>query len=71
MQGGELILHRRPGRWMLWRDTVVRPRHNLMAAFACHSFSHHSVPPIVAQSAPRNFIQITVSSSYDAWPSMN
>lgn len=69
MQGGDLVLHRRPGSWLAWRDSVVRPRHNLMAAFACHASSHHSVPPIVAQSAPRNFIQITVSSSYDAWPS--
>lgn len=68
MQGGELVLHRRPGSWLTWRDSVVRPRHNLMAAFACHPFSHHSVPPIVAQSKPRNFLQITVSSSCDAWP---
>jgi hypothetical protein len=68
MQGGDLVLHRRPGSWLAGRDAVVRPRHNLMTAFACHAFSHHSVPPIVSQSAPRNFVQITVSSSIDSWP---
>lgn len=68
MQGGELVLQRRPGSWLARRDLVVRPRHNLMAAFACHAHSYHCVPPITAQSAPRNFIQITVSSSFDAWP---
>lgn len=67
MQGGELVLQRPPGSWLARRDVVVRPRHNLMAAFACHAHSYHSVPPITAQSAPRNFIQIAVSSSFDAW----
>jgi hypothetical protein len=68
MQGGELVLHRRPGGWWPRRDVVVRPCHNLMAAFACHSHSHHSVSPVTAQTAPRNFLQILVSSSVDAWP---
>jgi hypothetical protein len=26
------------------------------------------VSPIIGQSAPRNFLQILVSSSVDAWP---
>jgi hypothetical protein len=68
MQGGDLVLHRRPGGWWPRRDVVVRPCHNLMAAFACHPYSHHSVSPVTAQSAPRNFLQILVSSSVDAWP---
>jgi hypothetical protein len=67
MQGGDLILHGRAGGWLPRRDTVVRPRHNLMAAFACHGLSRHSVSEIVAQTAPRNFLQFHVSSSADAW----
>jgi hypothetical protein len=71
MQGGNLTLHRRQkASWIDLADVVVRPTHNRMAAFACHANSWHSVPPITAQSAPRNYLQITVSSSIDAWPSV-
>jgi 2OG-Fe(II) oxygenase superfamily len=68
MVGGDLILwsdDRSPD------DTIsrlVQPRHNRMVAFAAHGRSFHSVPPITSQQGFRNFIQVTVSSSVDAWP---
>ncbi len=68
MQGGDLVLHRKQKSWTSWGDVVVRPAHNRMVAFACHANSWHSVPETVSQAAPRNFLQITVSSSVDAWP---
>src|SRR5262249_16719721 len=72
MVGGDLVLHGNRKRW--WQvgrsnDQIVRPRHNLMAAFPCYAESIHSVPEIVRQTKPRNYVQIHVSSSYDAWPS--
>jgi hypothetical protein len=71
MRGGELVLHgNRKHWWELGKShsVAVRPRHNRMVAFPCHASSNHSVRAIVAQSAPRNFVQIAVSSSVDAWP---
>jgi hypothetical protein len=47
----------------------VKPQLNLMAAFACSPISYHSVPVIKSQVSPRNFVQIQISSSVDAWPS--
>jgi hypothetical protein len=61
MSGGDLVLHGAGG------DLVVRPRHNRMVLFPCHSASLHSVTPIVSQSAPRSFVQVTVSSCVDLW----
>ncbi len=68
MDGGDLVLHRKQKSWTSWGDVVVRPGHNRMIAFACHNKSWHSVPPTASQTASRNFLQITVSSSVDAWP---
>ena len=68
MEGGELILH--GTRLRVLRPEVARviPRPNLMAAFACSDVSFHSVPKIKSQASPRNFVQIQLSSSVDAWP---
>jgi hypothetical protein len=46
----------------------VTPQHNLMVAFPCSSRSHHSVSAITAQLAPRNYVQVHISSSEDIWP---
>jgi 2OG-Fe(II) oxygenase superfamily len=63
MVGGDLVLHGRTGA----EKRIVRPRHNRMAMFPCHNGSLHSVPAVTAQRRPRNFVQITVSSSVDLW----
>jgi hypothetical protein len=69
MVGGDLVLHRgkKPSLFGMG-DLVVRPKHNRMVAFPCHARSFHSVPEITSEKGPRNFLQITVSSSVDAWP---
>lgn len=68
MAGGELILHPSPLQ-RLWKPTVtVSPKQNLMVAFPCGNRSHHSVAPITATARPRNYIQVQISSSIDAWP---
>jgi hypothetical protein len=67
MEGGELVLH--PAEHSsAGRDVVIKPRHNRIVAFACTPNSFHSVPEIRSQRGPRNFVQISVSSSVDAWP---
>ncbi len=66
MKGGDLVLHG-PGR----ETATVRPRHNRMVMFPCAAGSVHSVTPILRQSAPRNFVQVTVSSSVDLWDGVN
>jgi hypothetical protein len=38
-----------------------------MVLFPCNNASRHSVSAVTAQRAPRNFVQITVSSSVDLW----
>lgn len=63
MVGGDLVLHGRTKA----EPRIVRPRHNRMAMFPCHNESLHSVPAVTAQRRPRNFVQITVSSSVDLW----
>jgi hypothetical protein len=63
LEGGELVLHEADGTAV---KTIV-PRHNRMVMFPCTPTSFHSVPTILAQRAPRNFIQVTVSSSVDLW----
>lgn len=71
MEGGELVLHQPlavGGKTLLLERTRLAPKHNQMVAFACTPDSFHSVSEITAQRAPRNFVQITVSSSVDAWP---
>jgi 2OG-Fe(II) oxygenase superfamily len=65
MVGGDLVLHR--GKSLFSSDLVIRPKHNRMAVFPCHSKSIHSVPEIKSEQGPRNFLQVTVSSSTDAW----
>lgn len=64
-EGGDLVLHGRGGR-----RTVVRPRANRAVMFPCSNDSFHSVTPIRAQAQPRNFVQITLSSSVDLWPAV-
>jgi hypothetical protein len=63
LEGGELVLHEADGTAA---KTIV-PRHNRMVMFPCTPTSFHSVRTIVAQKAPRNFVQVTVSSSMDLW----
>lgn len=63
MAGGDLVLHDADGA----AAKVVRPRDNLMVMFACGNDSLHSVAPIRAQARPRNFVQVTLSSSVDLW----
>jgi hypothetical protein len=46
----------------------VAPRQNLAVMFACSPRSHHRVTPVRAQAAFRNYIQISISLSQDAWP---
>jgi hypothetical protein len=67
MEGGSVILQQHRDRPSP-DDIAVAPAHNLMVAFPCSPNSFHSVSRITSQSAPRNFVQITVSSSVDAWP---
>jgi len=64
MVGGDLRLHRGASGDVA---EVIRPRHNRMAMFPCHNASWHSVSPITAQQGPRNFVQISLSSSIDLW----
>jgi len=63
MVGGELLLHDAA------HDPVTRvvPRHNLMVAFPSAAQSHHSVTPIQSLEAPRNYIQVQISSSVEIW----
>lgn len=63
MVGGELLLHDAA------LDPVARvvPRHNLMVAFPSAAQSHHSVTPIQSLAAPRNYVQVQISSSVEIW----
>jgi len=65
MTGGELFLHRGPGSDS---EMKITPRHNLMVAFPCTARSYHSVSGITAMTAPRNYLQVHISSSVDVWP---
>jgi hypothetical protein len=69
MVGGELLLHGAEARRER-EDAPARvvPRHNLMVAFPCSNVSHHSVTKITSAAAPRNYIQVHISSSVDVWP---
>jgi hypothetical protein len=72
MIGGALVLHGAAAKNGTGEDpeqSSFAPRQNFMAAFPCTPESFHSVTEIKSQSAPRNFVQITISSSVDAWPS--
>lgn len=64
MVGGDLILHAADGK-----TVTIRPRHNRMVLFPCVNASLHSVSRIESQQAPRNYVQLTVSSSVDLWES--
>ncbi len=61
--GGDLLLHDADGR-----ATVVSPRANRLVMFPCCNASWHSVSTIDRQARPRNFLQVTLSSSVDLWP---
>jgi hypothetical protein len=65
MSGGELLLHVGEDQTAA---NCIKPRHNLMIAFPCSNRSYHSVSRITAQKAPRNYIQVHISSSVDVWP---
>jgi hypothetical protein len=62
MQGGDLVLHG-DGE----ERVTVRPRGNRAVLFPCHNRSWHSVSRIEQQRVPRNFVQVTLSSSLDLW----
>lgn len=49
---------------------IVTPRPNRMVMFPCSNSSWHSVSRIVHQQMPRNFVQVTLSSSVDLWQPM-
>jgi hypothetical protein len=68
MCGGSLRLHGQ-SEGSIAQDQTFVPEHNLMVAFPRLPESFHSVDTISRQRRPRNFIQITVSSSTDAWTS--
>lgn len=63
--GGELVLHT---GYKSPAVTRIKPRHNLMVAFPCTANSYHSVSKITSMAAPRNYIQVHISSSVDIWP---
>jgi hypothetical protein len=67
MVGGELFLHNGASSRS---DVVTRitPRHNLMVGFPCTAHSYHSVTEIKSLTAPRNYVQVHISSSVDIWP---
>ncbi len=46
----------------------IAPQHNRMVAFACTNQSYHCVSEILAQTSPRNFITIFISSFFNIWP---
>lgn len=68
MNGGELFLHSGKESGAVPPPRRVTPNHNLMVAFPCSNRSLHSVSAITAQKAPRNYIQVHISSSVDIWP---
>jgi hypothetical protein len=65
--GGEFRLHPTPLKRWIDPAVTVEPRENLMLAFPCSDRSYHSVPKITAIARPRNYLQIQISSSVDAW----
>lgn len=67
MVGGELFLHS-GAKPQSNRSMRITPRHNLMVAFPCTARSYHSVSEIKSMAAPRNYIQVHISSSVDVWP---
>jgi hypothetical protein len=68
MVGGELFLHGDDEeRTHHATPTRIAPRHNLMVAFPCTNGSQHSVSKITSTMIPRNYIQVHISSSIDAW----
>jgi len=63
MQGGELLLHNAAHTPV----KRINPQHDLMVAFPCTGSSYHSVTPITSLAAPRNYVQVHISSSVDIW----
>lgn len=49
------------------RTIAVKPKNNRMVVFTCGRTSWHSVHAVQPARAPRQHIQITISSSVDAW----
>jgi len=66
MVGGELFLHGQDSHART--PTRIEPRHNLMVAFPCTNGSQHSVSKITSAAAPRNYVQVHISSSVAVWP---
>lgn len=66
MAGGDLLLH--SDQKNSKPAARISPRHNLMVAFPSTIRSFHSVSKVTSQQAPRNYIQVHVSSSVDIWP---
>ncbi|HKO99975.1 MAG TPA: glycosyltransferase [Pyrinomonadaceae bacterium] len=68
MEGGELFLHTAAQAELDTESPIrITPEHNLMVAFPCMARSYHSVSPITSMSAPRNYLQVHISSSVDIW----
>ncbi len=67
MEGGDLVLHATDQGGPGAPIAAIKPRRNLMLAFPCSPRSYHSVSRILSDGAPRNFIQVQLSSSSDAW----
>jgi len=68
----KLGLYHAPKSFSKMRDRMastisVKPRDNRMAVFPCGKDSWHSVPAVSTETLPRQHIQITISSSIDAW----
>lgn len=67
MNGGELWMHSRKLGFLHPKEKVIQSQNNRMVCFPCSGDSYHSVARVLSQSAPRNFVQVTLSSSQDAW----
>lgn len=64
-EGGELVLHAPDGT----AQAVVPPAANQAVLFACSERSWHSVNAVTRCLRPRRFLQISVTSCHDIWPS--
>jgi len=67
LAGGDLVLHAAD----LTRSPAVsfKPAHNRAVGFACSKEAWHSLSPVRARDRPGRFVQITLSSLFDVWPS--
>ena len=67
MTGGDLQLHGRPRPILPARQVTVQSRENRIVWFPCSPDSLHSVSEIVTARAPRQYVQVHVSRTVDAW----